>query len=498
MDTFWKLVKLGTIFLATLMNVSGKEPAFIKDIDITSRLLAGISVPEEKDITSSENWKKHQQLMTKAWSRYKKNKLVPMRSGSEKNLSTQNQGKYIKYPFSGPDILHALYIFPEATNFILCGLEPVGKFPKSDILRGGNSNQALEEIRKILEESLRFSFFKTIDMRAELSKSFYNGTLPIMCLFLSGSGFSIRDIDFIKLNKDGTISELQGNHSTGDAVQIRAVHENGREVLVNYFRTNISNGLILKSGFLKYLESIPKGESYVKAASYLMHKSYFSQIRNHLLSNSTTIIQDDSGIPIKHFNQSSWQMKYFGTYTKPIDLFEDHYQPNLREIYKQESQKLPFGTGYRWRKGQSNLIVAEQLKKGKAPRATLVVKKVIPKKEKKKTAQISKGKSLDLNLRLIAKSVITKEYMNDKKNALVLNEYVIIGNNEGNQGLSGQKILVARTGLFKGKKMPEHSIGSIFSVKLDPLSDYPSLMEWPIKNDLPKSENKIIYIPSQS
>ena len=88
--------------------------------------------------------------------------------------------------------------------------------------------------------------------------------------------------------------------------------------------------------------------------------------------------------------------------------------------------------------------------------------------------------------------------MNDKKNALVLNEYVIIGNNEGNQGLSGQKILVARTCLFKGKKMPEHSIGSIFSVKLDLLSDYPSLMEWPIKNDLPKSENKIIYIPSQS
>ena len=88
--------------------------------------------------------------------------------------------------------------------------------------------------------------------------------------------------------------------------------------------------------------------------------------------------------------------------------------------------------------------------------------------------------------------------MNDKNNALVLNEYVIIGNNEGNQDLSGQKILVARTGLFKGKKLPEHSIGSFFSVKLDPLSNYPSLMEWPIKNDLPESENKLIYIPSQS
>ena len=248
MGIFLQLLKFGFIFLVTLINALGKEPSFIKDIDITSRLLAGITVPEEKGVTSSENWKKHEQLMTKAWSRYKKSNLRPMRSWSERNLSNPNRAEFIRYPFSGPDILHALYMFPEATDFILCGLEPVGKFPKSDILRGENSNQALEEIRKILEESLRFSFFKTIDMRAELSKSFYNGTLPIMCLFLSGSGFSIRKIDFIKLNKDGTISELQGNHLTGDAVQIRAVHENGREVLVNYFRTNISDGLIFKFG----------------------------------------------------------------------------------------------------------------------------------------------------------------------------------------------------------------------------------------------------------
>ncbi len=498
MGIYWQIVKLGTFFLVALMNASGKEPAYIKDIDLTSRLLAGISVPEEKDITLTENWKKHEQLMTKAWSRYKKSNLWPIKSWSEKKLSNSNRSEFIRYPFSGPDILHALYTFPKAKNFILCGLEPVGNFPKSDILRGENSTQSLEEIRKILEESLRFSFFKTKDMRTELSKSFYNGTLPIMCLFLSGSGFTIKDINYIKLNKDGTISELQDPHSSNNAVRIKAIHENGREVLVNYFRTNISDGFILKSGFLKYLESIPKGRSYVKAASYLMHKSYFSQIRNHLLSNSTAIIQDDSGIPMRHFNQTSWQMKYFGTYTKPIELFQDHYQPDLRDIYKQESQRLPFGTGYRWRKGQSNLIVAEHLKIGKAPRATLVAKKIISKKEKNIPAEISKEKSLDLNLRLIARSVITEKYMTDKKNAFVLNEYVIVRDDEENQDLSDQKIRVARTGLFKGEKMPEHSIGSIFSVKLDPLSNYPSLMKWPIKNDLPKSENTIIYVPSQS
>ena len=87
MGIFLQLLKFGFIFLVTLMNTLGQEPSFIKDIDITSRLLAGITVPEEKDVTSSENWKKHEQLMTKAWSRYKKSNLRPMRSWSERNLS---------------------------------------------------------------------------------------------------------------------------------------------------------------------------------------------------------------------------------------------------------------------------------------------------------------------------------------------------------------------------------------------------------------------------
>ena len=47
--------------------------------------------------------------------------------------------------------------------------------------------------------------------------------------------------------------------------------------------------------------------------------------------------------------------------------------------------------------------------------------------------------------------------------------------------------------------MREKQIGSIFSVKLSPLSEYPSLLDWTIKNDLsPTNKEEIIYIPSQS
>ena len=93
-----------------------------------------------------------------------------------KHLSEIQQSKEtLRYPFSGPDILHALYMFPDTDHYILCGLEPVGSVPESSILKGESSEQALKEIRTILEESLRFSFFKTLDMRAELSDAIYEG-----------------------------------------------------------------------------------------------------------------------------------------------------------------------------------------------------------------------------------------------------------------------------------------------------------------------------------
>ena len=93
-----------------------------------SHNLGDISVDVENSISSKEDWKKHQGAMSKAWERYKKSNLLPMLEWSGEYVSEdQEKHKDIRYPFSGPDILHALHMFPDAENFILCGLEPVGQ-----------------------------------------------------------------------------------------------------------------------------------------------------------------------------------------------------------------------------------------------------------------------------------------------------------------------------------------------------------------------------------
>jgi hypothetical protein len=126
-----------------------------------------------------------------------------------------------------------------------------------------------------------------------------------------------------------------------------------------YFSTDISDSGLKHSGFLKFCETLAPGNSCVKSASYLMHESYFSAIRGFLLENSTTLVQDDSGVPVAYFTPDVWQMRFFGAYPGPIPLFKNCLQPKLSEYYRStRPEPLDFGIGYRHRAGESTLMVA--------------------------------------------------------------------------------------------------------------------------------------------
>ena len=90
-----------------------------------------------------------------------------------------------------------------------------------------------------------------------------------------------------------------------------------------------------------------------------MHEASFNTVRNYLLSRSVTILQDDSGIPVRDFTPDRWTLRFFGTYPGPINLFAKFYQPELRQYYQVSSPKpLTFGFGYRWNRHNSTLMLA--------------------------------------------------------------------------------------------------------------------------------------------
>ena len=92
-----------------------------------------------------------------------------------------------------------------------------------------------------------------------------------------------------------------------------------------------------------------------------MFENGFGTIRNFVLDHSTTIVQDDAGIPLTYYNREKWNLRLFGTYVGPIDTFKQHYQPELRQLYESsEVPPLDFGFGYQWNYKVSNLIVAQR------------------------------------------------------------------------------------------------------------------------------------------
>jgi hypothetical protein len=92
-----------------------------------------------------------------------------------------------------------------------------------------------------------------------------------------------------------------------------------------------------------------------------MFESGFARVRDFILDHSQMIVQDDSGIPLSSFNRSKWNLKLFGTYVGPIELFKQHDQPALHELFATSNPPpLTIGFGYQYNFHKANLIVAER------------------------------------------------------------------------------------------------------------------------------------------
>jgi len=328
-----------------------------------AKFLAGMKV--KGALASREEnqvWQNHAAFFNNVWSKLEKQQLSNIGKWANQELKLVDQSSQVLfYPFSGPDFLYGYSFFPKQKNYVLVGLEPVGSLPNLEKASAAEVSQNLQGIEQSLRAILQWSFFRTNDMKADLSQQ---GVLPILFVFLARTNNKITDVQYIGLKKDSTISVLsaknQGKTIPGVRIDFIPVGESEPRSLY-YFSTDLSNsGLAKTPEFTKFVQNLGRPVTYLKAASYLLHYDSFSTMRNFILSQSAAVLQDDSGIPVKYFNNSQWNLKFYGSYTQPIALFKDEYQANLKNIYKSKSNVKPltFGVGYRYQVQDSNLMLA--------------------------------------------------------------------------------------------------------------------------------------------
>lgn len=358
--------------LKTADTATKKEvlPATPADSALTAfaRFISGMEYKSTYKVAASEAWKKYAAGNTENW------KVLDQRVGQkisnwakETALGKPGEPRTVFYPFAGGDLYYPSLFFPDQDTIIMIGLEPCGTLFQPD----AQPADTLAGYYRSLQHSMffphRLGFFRTLSMKNDFNNHLLNGTIHTILFYLSGFGNDIHYISFFDLDENGEPKNVAAawdakKRYTGYRI---GYSKNGGAVKeMIYFSQDASDGgMKAKPGLLKYLDKRGKVVTYFKAASYLMHYSTFSVVRNYVLDHSVRILQDDSGVPYKKMLDAGFDVSLYGNFTHTIPLFKAEFQPDLKEAYASgKPQALPFMIGYTAPDGECNLQSAVKKK----------------------------------------------------------------------------------------------------------------------------------------
>jgi APA family basic amino acid/polyamine antiporter len=271
-----------------------------------------------------------------------------------------NQPYCVFYPFSGPDFEFANAFYPEAEKYIFCGLE----FACSDssyVFQDSLSPLSfLTSMEKYCYYSNKYGFFRTLDMEKQFKE---RGVVDLLSVFIKRSGGTIKNIKpmFWSVN-EGRFIDVDESH-VANSCYINFINSKGKKSKLYYFQKDLSNdGIASDTTWFKWIDHQSKGKKLVtltKSASYLMHSSYFTDIRDFLIKKSSLHIQDDTGIPFSELKKLDKKVDYYGKYSKVIPVFNKFIQPEMKMLYQNNAsiRALPFNIGYNLKFNETNLQV---------------------------------------------------------------------------------------------------------------------------------------------
>jgi hypothetical protein len=206
----WKVASVvAAVLLVTAASaVRAAEPATADD---TARFLAGLrpsAASPLNALTKRGDWQMHAGRFDILFERKERASLSRIRIFAHSEIPHTEHP--LLYFFSGPDFLYANALFPDAPTYVLCGLEPPGEIPRIEDLSPRAIDYTLRNMESSLSSILSVSFFKTNDMRSQLSTGPVFGTLPLLYVFMARAGKTIVEAETIALDQDGNVGPAEG------------------------------------------------------------------------------------------------------------------------------------------------------------------------------------------------------------------------------------------------------------------------------------------------
>jgi hypothetical protein len=324
--------------------VSMNVPTQSGSINDIARLFAGMGSSYSQTSAVSA----HKLRMDNLWATHQNAHRGPLQSWASSEIGDIKNANAMFYPFSGPDFLFASALFPSAETYVLCGLEPAEPLPRLSDLSQAEIDNGLTGLHNAVSTIMQSGYFITTEMRSNLQATRFRGVLPLLLAFMARTGHSVESVDTVRLDGAGNVTLAGSSGNTG--LMIRCRNGFGGTKRVFYFKQDLSNGGVSAGGpFLTFVSRLGRVPAFLKSASYLMHESGFSNIREYLLRHSSAIVQDPSGVPYRDFIRHGWDLWLYGNYRGTLSIFSGCQQPDLVAAYssgRHAVKPLNFGVGY--------------------------------------------------------------------------------------------------------------------------------------------------------
>jgi hypothetical protein len=329
--------------------------------DDLARYLAGMPQTHKnkfKELEDEQFWKNYKIKMDMAWRKVTSERLGPIAFWDSTYFSKKvNDTLPLMYPFSGPDVLHAYYLFPRVKTYVLMALEQLNDLPSLEKLNKDSRKLYFTSLENSLRDVLSKSYFVTTHMGSDLNTERVRGVLPLLYFFVVRSGLEIRQVQQLMIDSSGKAVKSDWIHTGKKVKAVKLIVRDPKtetEKTIYYISCNLSNtGLNFTPGVMKFVDAFGPCNTFIKAASYMPHYSTFKTLRDTLIRQSDLIFEDDTGFPYKYFkNKKKYEVDLFGDYAKPVKDFGDYaWQKDLDSVYHKDSlsiQKLGFHLGYHW------------------------------------------------------------------------------------------------------------------------------------------------------
>jgi len=356
----------------TLRQALEIEPVY-KDtlLDNMARFIAGL--PQEDSSTflplqADRYWQEYKTSMDTSWNRMYRERLEKIKNWQATTFSsTIDDTLRVFYPFSGPDFLHAYYLYPNANEYVMAALEPIVEIPPLDTVSLGERDKFLDSLGNSLRDIFKKSYFITTHMQKDLKQ--IKGVLPPLFFFLERSDHELLEMKFITLDSAGTEKEVEAKklhwHKTPG---VKITFRNRDDLKIKslyYFSISITDkGIKRRPEFVRFIAGKAPFNTFVKSASYLMHTAPFTSVKELILTHSVSLFQDDTGIPYKDFkNRLNLDLHFYGDYAVPVTDFGDaKFQSDLDSAYRarKHPETLPFSLGYHWGSKKQNYMLAKK------------------------------------------------------------------------------------------------------------------------------------------